>query len=42
MRDNLLRWIEITASRIQQWALRWREERGPEWVKGYKEWKKKN
>ena len=43
IKDSILNWIEKTSGRIHNWA--WDERfkyRDPdEWIKGYKEWKKK-
>ena len=43
MIDNILAWIERTASRIQNWAWdkRFKHRDPKEWIKGYNEWKKK-
>ena len=43
MKDAMLAWIERTSGIIHNWAWDKRlKERDPnEWVKGYREWKKK-
>ncbi len=43
MKDKMLEWIERTAGRIQNWAWdkRFKHRDPNEWIKGYKEWKKK-
>ena len=43
IKDNLLRFIEIYSGRINNWAWdkRWKERDHDEWIKGYREWKKK-
>ena len=43
LKDSILNWIEKTSGRIYNWA--WDKQfkyRDPdEWIRGYKEWKKK-
>ena len=43
IKDNLLRFIEVKAGRIQNWAWdqRWKYRDKDEWIKGYREWRKK-
>ena len=44
LKDSILNWIEKTSGRIYNWAWDKRlEKRNPrtEWVKGYREWKKR-
>ena len=43
MKDNLLRFIEVWSGRLHNWAWdkRWKERNHDEWIKGYREWKKK-
>jgi len=43
MKDNLLRFIEVWSGRIHNWAWdkRFKERTTDEWIKGYREWKKK-
>ena len=42
-RDSILNWIEKTSGKIYNWAWdqRWNKRDRDEWIKGYKEWKKK-
>lgn len=44
IKDSILNWIEKTSGSIYNWAWnkRWKERDPKEWVKGYREWKKKN
>jgi len=43
MKDNILRFIEVWSGRIHNWAWdkRFKERDPDEWIKGYREWKKK-
>tara|TARA_R110002167_G_scaffold296274_1_gene500716 strand:+ start:835 stop:1011 length:177 start_codon:yes stop_codon:yes gene_type:complete len=43
LKDNILRSIEIKAGQLYNWALdkRCKEKYPDEWIKGYKEWKKR-
>jgi len=43
LRDNILRFIEVKSGRIHNWAWdkRWKERDSAEWLKGYREWKKR-
>jgi hypothetical protein len=43
VKDNLLRFIEVKCSRISNWAWdqRWKHRDKDEWIKGYREWRKK-
>ena len=43
MKDKLLAWIERVAGQIHSWAWdkRWKYRDPVEWIKGYREWKKK-
>ena len=43
LKDSILNWIEKTSGRIYNWAWdkRWKERDQNEWIKGYREWKKK-
>ena len=47
MKDNLLRFIEVWAARLQNWAWnkRWKNKKEgtgyqEEWITGYKKWRK--
>jgi len=42
IKDNTLRFIEVKAGQIHNWAWdkRWKERDSKEWMKGYREWKK--
>ena len=42
-KDHVLRLIEVKAGQIHSWAWdkRWNKRDPKEWVKGYKEWKKR-
>ena len=42
IKDNILRFIEIKAGRIHNWAWdkRWKERDSKQWKRGYREWKK--
>ena len=44
LKDNILRFIEIKSGALHSWAWdkRWKYRDSEEWVKGYREWKKKN
>ena len=44
LKDNILAFIEKWSSRINSWAWdkRWKYRDHHAWIKGYKEWKKKN
>jgi len=43
LKDNTLRFIEVKAGRIYNWAWdkRWKERDSEEWKRGYTEWKKR-
>ena len=43
IKDNLLRFIEMYSGKLHNWAWdkRWKERDHDEWIKGYREWKKK-
>ena len=43
LKDNCLRWIEKTSGRINNWAWdkRFKNRDSDEWIRGYREWKKK-
>ena len=43
MKDSILNWIEKTSGRIYNWAWdkRFKYRDPDEWIRGYKEWKKK-
>ena len=43
LKDNILRFIEVKSGRIHNWAWdkRWKERDPKEWIKGYREWKKR-
>ena len=43
MRDRILAFIEHWSNVIHSWAWdkRWKERDPDEWIKGYREWKKK-
>jgi len=43
VKDSILNWIEKTSGRIYNWAWdkRWKERDSNEWIKGYREWKKR-
>ena len=43
LKDSILNWIEKTSGRIYNWAWdqRWKKRDPDEWIRGYKEWKKK-
>jgi hypothetical protein len=43
MKDNILAWIEQISGRIHNWAWskRWGKRDPDEWIKEYREWKKK-
>mgnify|MGYP003142199157 FL=1 len=43
LKDNCLHWIERISGRIHNWAWdrRWKHRDKNEWVKGYREWKKR-
>ena len=43
LKDSILNWIEKTSGRIYNWAWdkRFKYRDPDEWIKGYKEWKKK-
>jgi len=43
MKDRLLAWIERVSGQIHSWAWdkRWKYRDHAEWIKGYREWKKK-
>jgi len=42
--DNILAWIEITSSKINNWAWdkRWKYRDPNKWVNGYKKWKEEH
>ena len=43
LKDNILRFIEIKSGALNSWAWdkRWKQRDPNEWIKGYREWKKK-
>ena len=43
IKDSILNWIEKTSGRIYNWAWdqRWKKRDQNEWIKEYREWKKK-
>jgi|TARA_R110002020_G_scaffold79870_1_gene199677 hypothetical protein len=43
LKDNLLRWIEIKAGQVHEWAWdkRLKKQDPNKWVKGYREFKKR-
>ena len=43
LKDSLLRFIEVKCGKIHNWAWdqRWKKRDPDEWIKGYREWKKK-
>ena len=43
MKDAILAWIERTSGIIHNWAWdkRWKHRDKDDWLKGYREWKKK-
>ena len=43
MKDKLLAWIERISGRLHNWAWdkRWKKRDSDEWIKGYREFKKK-
>jgi len=43
LKDSILNWIEKTSGRIYNWAWdkRFKYRDPDEWIRGYKEWKKK-
>ena len=43
IKDSILNWIERVSGRIHNWAWdkRFKYRDPDEWIKGYKEWKKK-
>ena len=43
LKDSILNWIEKTSGQIHNWAWdkRFKYRDPDEWIRGYKEWKKK-
>jgi len=43
IKDNILRFIEVKSGRLHNWAWdkRWKERDSRQWMKGYREWKKR-
>jgi len=43
IKDSILHWIERTSGKVHNWAWdqRFKERDPAEWLKGYREWKKR-